>query len=219
MPKSIKQRVEAAFSTEGRTAEDVQRDATEFLKGLRDTWKEVSTTLNRTLFLMLGLAAVFELLVTTKGKQFSVAGFTFEDTSLIQKALPVLVAYLYLEVVLLSMRFEDMSTLHAEVMTRATPAIEENDLDLYLAPPSRALLTGGSEPRPGNLLRSEQAMSRLHSAMLFPSFLLPIAFEVQAFYLLFHTHGWRDVFTWASAAAASLLVVAAWAIAIIWSSE
>lgn len=151
---SYADKVAAAFATSEKQDDRRRDDALEYLKALRDTWKDVSTSLNRTVFLMLGFAAAFELIVTGEGRQVNLAGFTFDDLATIQVALPVLVAYLYLEVMVYWMRYDDMHHIHVKVMRVVFPNVEANDLDLPLSPPSLALLRAGIVARFSLPLRS-----------------------------------------------------------------
>jgi hypothetical protein len=80
MAKTIKQRITDAFPEAVSEADDTSVD---YLHALRDSWKEISTSLNRTLFLTLGLAVVFELLAESRGGQVNLGLITVEDTTVI----------------------------------------------------------------------------------------------------------------------------------------
>jgi hypothetical protein len=99
------------------------------------------------------------------------------------------------------------------------PRIERNDLDLMLQPPARAIFTGGHGPRKLHELRYERFRERLQSALLYPAFFLPLIFQVHAFYLLFRQFHASDVLVWASLVATAAIMIAAWALSLIWGSE
>jgi hypothetical protein len=179
MAKTIKQRIMDAFPEAESDADDTSVD---YLHALRDSWKEISTPLNRTLFLTLGLAVLFELLAESRGGQVNLGIITVDDTTTIQKFLTVAVAYLYLELIVLTIRQEDMNTAHTQLMTQIQPRVEQNDLDLLLQPPARTLFTGGPAARKQNALKYERLLDSILTILLGPAILLPVAFEVHAFW-------------------------------------
>jgi hypothetical protein len=179
---------------EGRSeADDTSVD---FLHALRDSWKEIAISLNRTLFLTLGLVVVFELLAQGQEGELNLGIITVKDTAVIQKFLTVAVAYLYLELVVLTIRQEDTHTAHTQLMKRIQPNIESNDLDLLLQPPARTLFTGGPAPRKSNALRYESLLDAILYTLIYPVLLMPIAFEVHAFYVLFRRFHSSDILVW-----------------------
>jgi hypothetical protein len=203
-----------AFSASGKSNEENRHDAIEYMKALRETWKDVSASVNRTLFIMLGLAAVFELITTGGSKEVNIAGFVFDDLATIQAILPVLVAYLYLEVITSYMRFDDLSTMHRELMRIANPALESQGLDIPLTPSSIALIRGSMVTR-FSLSDRLRWMANPISALIFITLLLPIGFEVHAYYSIFKISGYT-VLNWATfgmtlaLVAGTLGVLSAW---------
>lgn len=178
-----------AFSESGKSSEENRNDAIEYMKVVRETWKDVSASLNRTLFIMLGLAAVFELIITGSSKEVNIAGFVFEDLSTIQAVLPVLVAYLYLEVITSYMRFDDLSAMHRELMRITSPALESHGLDIPLTPSSITLIRGSMVAR-FSLSDRLRWVSHPISMLIFITVLLPIGFEVHAYYSIFKISGY-----------------------------
>jgi hypothetical protein len=214
MPKSLRQRVDDAFAGEGSEPDPTRNDAIEYCKYLREAWVNVSASLNRTVLAMVAVAAVFELFAMNSVETVTLAGFQFSNIATVQAFLPVVIAYLYLEVFLLYGRYGETGLLHSLCMRRAYPNLEANDLQLWLAPPSRALLSQSGLGSSAIDTRTERFVGHMLAFIAKGSLVLPLAFEVYAFWILFR-HATNIIFVWIAFTLTTILIAAAliaWAI-------
>jgi hypothetical protein len=198
MPKRLSQRVQDAFTDDGKVTDLNRTDAIDYLKDLRPIWHDVSVSLNRTVMLIFALAATFELFRYEKAVKLSIVGIEFQNLTTIELALPVLIAYLYLEVVILVKKFMDIQTLHSEVLKIAYPRVFDNDLDAYLNPQSRALLNSTPDSTPSISYPSDTAIDVVTGCISIGSMFLPAVFDVYAFWVLFHDRSYATPWLWAS---------------------
>jgi hypothetical protein len=104
-------------------------------------------------------------------------------------------------------------------MRQIQPSVEQNDLDLLLQPPARTQFTGGPAQRKSNALQYERLLDVILTVLLGPAILLPVVFEVHAFYVLFKRFQASDILVWICLSTTALLLAAAWATIIIWANE
>jgi hypothetical protein len=213
--KSIRLRIYDSFD------ESAPGDYEEYAGNLLAAWKDTSTTLNRSVFLILTLAAIFELLAyQTSSASFTIASFSFAKTSVVQTTLPTIISYMVLEAYVLTKRWIDLQRAYGAVMELRAPRMAENDLDLLLRPPLTALWTVG---RVTSRAITSQSKQLLYSLVLplgrVALFSLPVLFEAQAFYRLASKYGDGDIFLWCNAAGSLVLLAFALTYGLMANSE
>jgi hypothetical protein len=193
MDKTLQQRIDDAFKIDGDNADQVRRDALEFCKLLREAWNDVTTSLNRTLVLMVAVAAMFILLDLDQAVKVTIGGIEFDHITIIQSILPALFAYLYLELLVSTVRYTNMKRLHRYALRVAFPGVYDNVLGEWLAPPSRAMfnLTKAADTAVGR--RAAATTNYITMTIAICSFLLPLVFEVYAFWMLFAQKGFNGL--------------------------
>jgi hypothetical protein len=207
MPKPLLQRVDDAFTDDGRTPDQIRSDAIDYLKDFRPAWRDVAAALNRTVLLMFVGAAVFELFKTGKAVKMSIAGIEFQNLTPVQAVLPAVIAYQYLELMLLFLRYSNMQHMQTRLMQIAYPQAESNDLELWLTPPSLALLSPFSGRHLDIASREELVTEKVLTYIGYCSIFLPLIFEGYAFCVLFG-NGSYIAWVWTSLVVTVALIMA-----------
>jgi hypothetical protein len=175
-------------------------------------------SLNRTVYLMIGIAAVFELFTVDTGTKMTIAGFQFGDVRGVQAILPVVVAYLYFEVMLLAKKYEDTALVYSKIIGIAYPGADANNLDLLLQPPTRALVNAGTSGYRNIAVPSERVAHWVRQVLSALVIFLPLAFEVYAFWVMFRD-GRNAAFVWAALVVVIAFVTGTWVFALSWGAE
>jgi hypothetical protein len=196
--KSLDQRAQDAFGDNDASY------AEEFVKSARESLKEVSDSLTRTTLLVLTLCAAFELLARAPGK-ITFFGIELTEPGVIEKLLPIVIAYLFYEQRILSVKWADLVTISQSLMRRFHPRVRENGLDTLLHPRLLALWDVGklTEER---YRPSEEFDYQVSSAFSLGVLILPLLFQIYAFARLFLRYDNRDVLVWVSLFLSSLIV-------------
>jgi hypothetical protein len=169
-----------------------------FAEAIRISWREQATAFNRSVLFMLAFVAVFVLLTGTQLKQFAIFGFAFANTSLLQILIPPLVAYLHLDAVITSCRWDYYADVHHSVMGKLNPKLTNTGLDRFMSPRSSSVAGAGTIPELWTKLpygpRTEIALAFMG---LFAMGAVPLTFQVFAYYRLIGKYG-HDPLTWIS---------------------
>lgn len=202
--KSIQNRIVDAFEGDGSEAQ-----AKEYSDKVYATWKDISATLSRDVLFIFLLMAVFELLAYQRSSaSISIGSFTLVNAPIVQIALPAIVAFVIYDGIRLTVRWLDLEVAYIELMGIWASAQSDNDLDLFIKPYLPSLWNVGLSPSANIMLRSErfiQVVNTLVSGFLI--FVLPVAFESQAYYRLLQKFGYHDIFLWGSASITLLLML------------
>jgi hypothetical protein len=221
MPKNIYTRVQESFRNEPANAADEQAsprnhssdrsnllvDVKSYTEQLYNAWKDGCAAVNRNAVATLAVMAIFELLAYQNNKQiFTIGSFTLTNTSIVQISLPVIVAFLTFNLYILSSRISEMENVYTSIMEQFASRVHANGLDLFVAPSLHSFWT------PQNIVPRELATSYdkfrepiTGALTLVTLILLPVAFEIQAFYHLFEKFGFQDPLLWISAGITGLL--------------
>jgi hypothetical protein len=189
---TVRQLVEAAFK--GVNGPERGRH---FLSALQVTMKDVTDAGRRSALLALLVMAAFLLLDRAAVTSAQVGPFQIKDLSLIQKALPVLFAYLIYDLSATGIRFLYSRAVHEEITRLIEPPLSATRLDRLLLPHSSPLygpMYFGTDQRLNRIARLFTALLRLGSLL---SVLL---IEAYALYRLFKVFGDRDPLVWLSTA-------------------
>jgi hypothetical protein len=204
MPKSIENRAADSFDTHEGDA------ALKYIESLLMSWRDISKALGRGVWLMLILMALFELIAYSKGVKVSLSGISIADTTVIQKLLPVVIAYTVLDLYRLTVRWLECDYVYYEITGRFMSKIANNDLELMIRPALPALWSIGTINSSRNELRSERFIRISTSGLLRPIVLiLPLAFEAQAYYQLIGKYGFHDILVWTGLALSTGVLIVA----------
>lgn len=206
MAKSLRERAASAFDDQdGEQAE-------KFLDIILASWQQVSDGITRTVVVIFLLGAVFELLVAAKTTSgVTIGPLSLHNTALLQQFIPALVAYLIYDAYNLVNQFMDLAAIYQELLKRFHKRIYDSGLTFYIMPRIRGPWRAFDSYRP---LSSESrrvdnfdsAISIILSIIAF--FVLPLAFESQAYYLLVEKYGLGAIFVWISATVTAFFLVA-----------
>jgi hypothetical protein len=208
MARSIQQRVDNSFDNEDR------ENVAQYLDWLRNSMSECASSLRRTVLIALLLIAAFELIVESPNARIAIGDFEIYKGSIILLFLPLAVACLYIQMTSDSNRLSAMGKAFGYAFEKWSRNGSDNDLQFFIRPamPIYWAIGEGSERadnrRPGYRIASVASLSLITFITLGA-----IAFEVQAYILLYqqqHNSHWP---LWVlSCAASSFLGAAGFAI-------
>jgi hypothetical protein len=177
---------------------DGQDEMQKFADAIRESWREQATAFNRSVPLMLSLAAVFALLTGVEQKQVGFLGLTVENTWLLQILIPPLVAYLYLDAVITARRGDYYAEIHYWVMRKLNPKLAETGLERFMGPRFLSVAGAGTVPKLWKALPYGPGTEIALSLMgLFAMGAVPAAFLGFAYYWLVGKYGDKPL-TWVS---------------------
>jgi hypothetical protein len=183
--------------------------AEQFIDRLLNSWKEETTSVKRIMLSVVILAGVFELMAHAGALEFNFGPTKVTDSSLIQKALPALLAYLVFDGLATTHRALSKRIVYSELMKRFHPKMYESDLELLVAPASHAFWEVGeiAGVRAGS--RSAKFFDNVNAALALSMLLSIVLFEGYAYYILFRKFQAEDILLWASAIVASIFLLMA----------
>lgn len=201
IPNTIRDSVMTSF----KLPED-QDEMQNFAEAIRVSWREQATAHNRSVFLMLAFIALFALLAGTRLQQFTLLGFAFANTSLLQILIPPLVAYLYLDAVVTSCRWEYYENVHRSVMEKINPELFKTGLDRFMGPRSSSVSGAGAFPELWKTLPyGPETEITLAFMGLFAMGAVPFVFQVLAYIRLINNYG-HNPLTWITLALSIILM-------------
>jgi hypothetical protein len=187
-PKSIIQRVVDSFDDPNHD------DISGYLDWLRAAIGDSVTDLRRTLLIMLLLIAAFEIVMESPNAHVSLGSFEIVKGSIVLIFIPMIVACLFFQMMVATTRLITLRTVFKHAFRKWSDKGGENDLDFFIYPamPVYWNIMGASESF------TNMPFSRnIESAGSVPFLLIimfgTVAFEVQAFYLLYHV---TNIFLW-----------------------
>jgi hypothetical protein len=202
MAKPIKQRIADSF--------DDDAAAKDYSDKVYAAWSDLSSALRRNAVLIFLLVAAFELLIYQKTSSIiTFASFSLANSSFVQIALPTVIAFLVYEGWRLGKRWADLGEAYYALIKRIAPKASENDLDLLIRPMPPTFWAFGMADLPSEVTqRSEIFMANLTLVFTITfAILFPLAFEGQAYYLLFQKFGYHDAFLWINVSLTVALLV------------
>jgi hypothetical protein len=195
--KTLKERSKDAFGDDERSEVD------EYLALVLSSWKDVAATMNRSAMLGLGLIALFELLIAQKSlDNLEIGSFTFTNISILQIAIPVIVASSIFNLLYLAKRWVDHQQVYYDLTERFHPGVARNNLAFLIRPQVSAFLrVGAGRPKTENARNADLFSDRVISVFsVLIGWTLPLAFEIQAFVHLFSVYGLSNAVLWVSLA-------------------
>ncbi|MCA1707321.1 MAG: hypothetical protein LC808_30265 [Actinobacteria bacterium] len=193
--------LEHAFADQGT------RDylTSEYVRYVQDLVLRYSDTFSRLLRLTLVLMVAFMLITFASIERISVGGLEVRDLSIFQKLLPVVVAFMYSELIATRTLANAAAQIRNAILLKRFPLIHE-DVLLVLNPqigwnlPSLGLLPAA---RPG------MAYARLTTIVLAVAWFSPYVFTVYAYVQLFALFGFADLLVWISLLLSCILMIQA----------
>jgi hypothetical protein len=207
MPKTISERVEEVLS-DSNTHEYIK----DYVAALLDNLQRTEARFQKLTLQLFFLFAAFELLARAVIGEVSLGPFKITDFSLIQKLLPVVIAYTYYEhsAAITMRRF--LTETHSNIIKTLHRTFYDNDLDYFLLPSSalraEEILSKGAQNVGAKLINVLSYLPK--AAMLFA----PFVFEAYAVYRLFHAFGLKDIIVWVSTVISMLFLLQGFLIAL-----
>jgi hypothetical protein len=205
--KSVWDRVSESFP------EDQATYADEYLTNLRSSLKETTDALRKDSLYVLLVLVIFELLIRSAGTELNLGPLKITDVSLALRLSPVLIAYFFYDLIILSIRWHNMETIHYHLMKRFHKSVADNEFEQWLVP--GYIPFWSIRPTSSNESRSDVIEDKASVGMSWLVFLAIIAFDVSAVVRLFLRFHLGDIFVWISAAAS--LCLFGIAIAVLWT--
>ena len=182
---------------------------TSYLTELLVNWRQAEVALSRTISFILLSSAAFELLTRGVASEVSVIFLKITNaTPLIAAVLPVVVAYLTLNLALLIDDITLYSIIHHFIMRLRFPNLHENNMHVALRPP-RAVFTAGRFAFGRGASVNRVARTTIALIQIGTHLILPVSFVVYAYVRLLVTRGLGDVLVWMSLGISIILVLAA----------
>jgi hypothetical protein len=161
--------------------------ADEYLDVLTANWRELKSTVRKTLASLLVGAAAFELIRTAKLREATIAGLKISDFASIERFLPLVVMYMGFQLLVHRTTTVYYQRIHTEIHKRLHPQLWERKLHVALPPaanlwwdPSTLAYASG---RQGATARG------LGQVWLAATVLALLGFEVFAYEQLFERYG------------------------------
>jgi hypothetical protein len=200
---NIRGRIKEAFKEDAVDSDGLKSYLTELFAN----WRQAELTVSRTIGFILLASAAFELLTRGIVSEVSVIFLRITNaTPLITAVLPVVVAYLTLNLALLIGDIVLYSLIYDSVMHLRFASLYENNMHTALRPPG-AILTGdrfliGRGTSVNRVGRVALALIRIIIYLM-----LPVSFDIYAYGRLLTMRGLDDVFVWTSLGISAILIV------------
>jgi hypothetical protein len=201
--KSVRQRIWDSF--EG----DLNLNYKLYEERVFSSWKDVSSSLSKSVFLILGLIALFELLTyQNTSHDLTIGSFSFANSSMVQVFLPTIVAYAIYDGCRLTLRWMDLQAAYLAISERDSAAISDNDLDLLIAPVLPAFWAVGKRLSAQNADRGEKFILPMTISLASVTMIIaPLGFEFQAYYHLYNKFGAHNFLLWINVGITALFLV------------
>jgi hypothetical protein len=161
MSKSPKDRIADSFSG------DTQEKAFQYLEWLRACINDVYANMRRSSGVTLVLAAIFELVVSSKRLELSIGSFRISGGSVVLVFIPAVIAYSHLQAITDFIRLIELRNLHIATFNKWLPEAEQYKLHRYIFPPQAVLLNIGNRP-----VSEQKALRQMQRALESQSFIL-----------------------------------------------
>jgi hypothetical protein len=190
-----------AFINSGETTPDLLRET---MWRIVDIVREILRSQRRASVWIVAFAFVFELLSRSLVTEASMAGIKLSRIEFLTTLIPVAISYSYLRFAALARDLGSYSTVLYHLTDGKFAGLRKSELDrmvIYIGGPTTAPLPTAYAPH----FRRLAAVASLAELVLYN--LVPLVFNVYAFWRLFATRGPGDALVWISLTASALLVV------------
>lgn len=198
---------------------DNKEQAQEYLKTLREAWRDITTALTRNAWIIVLLIAAFEFAIHGAVSKVTVGPFALDNLKYIRIFIPSVVSYLFYEQALLTARWIETEETHRYLTYLLSPTIEEYDFDTLLSPRLPAL---------SNLVHSYSNVSATASKHLRAAaqwilgvlvlIVIPV-FDAFALKELSAEFGLGNALFWINVAVSAALVLLTLTVSILWLLE
>lgn len=201
----VRGRIRVAFEEDAVDSDELRNYLTE----LRVNWRQAELTLSRTISLILLTCVAFELLTRGVVSEVSVVFLKISNaTQLVAPALPVMLAYLTLNLIMLIGDINLYELVHETAIELRHKSLYDNHMEVALEPPG-AFFTG-SRLKFSRGTSINRALAPIFTFLRIGIYLiLPVIFLAYTYVRLLATRGLGDVLVWASMGISAILVVAA----------
>jgi hypothetical protein len=187
MPGSIARRVDDSFNDGDRES------VVKYTDWLLSSMNTISQNLRRIATLILLLVVVFELIVQSPKVEVSIGAFRITRNSAPLTFIPVIVAYLYFQLILDSVKLSELIAAFKAVFEKWSANAASNGLGLFISP-AMPIYWNFSMSAPPSVKKRHNKLEDGISILLITTMLLGVlAFEGQAFYLLFNSNLSKDI--------------------------
>jgi hypothetical protein len=182
--------------------------AMSYAKELRSVASALAKSSGRTSILVVVLMAFFLLLVSGApgAATIAIGPVQLQNAGIVEKILPLVVAYLTYELNVLSIRRRSTEVVLEALASKYEPSLKRSDLHRLLWPPTLAL---DPNEDPTATSRAESIGIVAGIVMRDVVIFLPLIFEVFAYFKLFEHHGAGDVVVWVTLALTILSMTSA----------
>lgn len=167
-----------------------------YYTALLENFHRLDQKFHRALLVLLIAIASFELLAHTSTVEVALGPFKLKDIGILQKYLPLIVAYAYCSTSSLGTMRQHMRDLTAAVVTINHESIAKNSIDIFLQPHSLFHSSETSQKFSFGVL--SKTFLHIEAILVLALMIGPIIFLGHAFYNCFFVFGFRDVNLWVS---------------------
>src|SRR5262245_51797631 len=181
MVMSIKKRIKDSLDENDRDR------ALNYIEWIRSTASGFDQNVRRDTTIFLLLIAIFEVVIQSRKSTLSIASFTVTRDSIVLVFIPAIVSYLFLQIAIDTQKLNRLDTAFRETFKIWSPKASENDLDSILggSKPAYWSVAGIEEGGPYRFYNLEFSLSVVFMLAIMAGLL---AFEAQAYYVLFPVH-------------------------------
>jgi hypothetical protein len=201
-----------------------------YLGKLLESWRETAGQLRRTTVLIIAVGTAFVLITSGDIEEFTLGSLKFADIGPVVKLAPIVIAYHYLQLVLLFFSAYEYNELYDDVCAKLIPEVHRVNMDVPLAPTlgglwgGRSILTTAATATLDPTLSSAETgwsrpaavLDHLNSLGGFAFLLLPLVFLVWSYWRIFDEFGFADLVTWLSVAVTVMSISRAVAVMLYW---
>lgn len=197
MAGNIDKRVADSFADIDGDAAVARGHVLDYIHMLRDNMKDRAHAMRRSATFFLAGALLFVLLQADLTNKVSLGPFEFLKGSTLSAYLTSAVAYLFLDAVVKFVELDRMGEVFTSAFRRWNSAADDNNLDVYLMPDLPLYFPLATHTSASSYqTRYDKLYELTLSITLFPSVLIPLAFQVFAFFTLFSSLGASHVAVW-----------------------
>lgn len=196
MAESLSERVKHSFGESDHVHTDqgdhCHEDVTKYCDWLLDSMKSSSQNLRRMVTLILLLVGVFEVIAQSPKVRVSLGAFQVNRNSIVFVFLPALIAYLYLQTILDSVRVDRTNYTYEAAFKEWSSKASAKGLHWWITPIQPAYWNIGARPKP-TFKNTHDSIEKWISWVLWLIILLGVpGFEIQAFHVLSNhgAHAW-----------------------------
>jgi hypothetical protein len=187
MPTDIGKRVSDSFDDK-----DYER-VTKYMDWILSSMTAINQNVQRRTAAMLLLIAVFEVVAQSPKTSISLLGFGIARNSIVFTFIPTIVAYLYFQVMIDTVKADRLVDAIGSVFRKWSPRASANNLEAFLAPPSPLYWNQGIPVSSDFQSKFDRLEDRTSMILILVLFFGVLGFEAHAFYTVFSSNLSKDV--------------------------